>query len=131
MEFSPQPKHIRGATLAAAAVFAALLASCASPGLPPTAALATARNSIAKAESASALESAPLELRAARDKLAMAEAAARDEQFVRARRLAEQAEADAELSERKARAIKAQSTALELARGNEALRQEAERKARP
>ena len=74
MTFSPQPKHLRGATLAAAAVSAALLASCASPGLPPTAELATARNSIAKAESASALESAPLELRAARDKLAMAEA---------------------------------------------------------
>ena len=78
--------------------------------------MATASASIAKAESASALESAPVELLAARDKLARAEAASREKRFAEARRLAEQADADAELAESKARAVKAQAAALELAR---------------
>jgi hypothetical protein len=105
-----------------------LLAACATPGVAPVAELTRARASIAQAESAGAADKAPVELLAAREKLGQAEAAAREERFVTARRLSELAEADAELAERKARAVKAQAAATELARGNDMLRQELERK---
>lgn len=110
---------------------ALLLGACASPGTPPVGELATARASIAQAESAGALEAAPIELLAARDKLGKAEAAVREERFDLARRLAAHAEADAEVAERKTRAIKAQTAAAELARSNELLRKELERRVRP
>lgn len=115
---------------AAALIVAALLGGCASAGVSPVAQLATAGASIAKAESANAQEAAPLEMLAARDKLLKAEAAVREERFSEARRLAEQAQADADLAELKSRAAKAQAVAAELARGNEQLRREAERKSR-
>ena len=108
-----------------------LLAACASPGIAPVAELATARASIAQAERAGAMEAAPVELLTAREKLGKAEAAVREGRFDSARRLAEQAEADAELAERKARAAKAQAAAAELARSNDQLRKEIERKGRP
>ena len=108
-----------------------LLGACASPGIAPVGELASARASIAQAESAGAMEAAPLELLAARDKLDKAEAAAREERFDAARRLAAHAEADAELAERKTRALKAQTAAAELARSNELLQRELERRARP
>lgn len=127
-ELNPtRPRHLLAIAVASVAT---LLAACASTGTAPVAEMATASASIAKAESASALEAAPVELLAARDKLARAEASARAERFAEARRLAEQADADAELAERRARAVKAQAAALELARSNELLRQEIERKAR-
>ncbi|MDP1690822.1 MAG: DUF4398 domain-containing protein [Burkholderiaceae bacterium] len=106
----------------------ALLGACASKGIAPVAELTTARASIAQAESAGALEAAPVELLAARDKLGKAEASAREERFDEARRLAQRAEADAELAERKARAVKARAAAAELARSNDLLRKEIERK---
>jgi len=115
---------------AAVLILAASLGGCASAGIAPVAQLATAGASISKAENANAQEAAPLELLAARDKLRKAEAAAREERFGEARRLAEQAQADADLAERKARAVKAQAAAAELARSNEQLRLETERKAR-
>jgi len=108
-----------------------LLGACASKGVAPVAELATARASIAQAESAGATQSAPVELLAARDKLSRAEAAVRDEQFEQGRRLATLAEADAELAERKSRVAKAQSAATELQRSNDLLRKELERKTRP
>lgn len=117
--------------IAGAAGLAVLLGACASTGTAPISQMATARASIAQAESAGALDAAPLDLLSARDKLGMAEAAVREERFVYARRLAEQAEADAELAEHKARTLKAEAAAAELARTNEVLRMEADRKARP
>ena len=107
----------------------ALLGACASKGTAPVAEMATARASIAQAESAGALDTAPVELLAARDKFAKAEAAASADRFGEARRLAARAEADAELAERKARAVKAQAAASELASSNDLLRAEIERKA--
>lgn len=107
---------------------AALLGACASKGISPLAELATARAAIAQAESAGALDAAPVDLLAARDKFGKAEAAARAERFDEARRLAARAEADAELAQRKARAVKAQAAAAELARSNDLLRAEIERK---
>jgi hypothetical protein len=87
-----------------------------------------ARASIAQAESAGAAERAPVELLAAREDLGKAEAAAREKRFEMAQRWSERAEANAELAERKARAVKAQAAVTELARGNDMLRQELERK---
>jgi hypothetical protein len=110
---------------------ALLLAGCASKGVAPVAQLATARASIAQAESAGALQLAPVEMLAAREKLGRAEAAVREERFADARRWAEQAEADAEVAERKSRAARSTSAVEELARGNAALEKELERKARP
>ena len=105
-----------------------VLAACATPGTAPIAELTNARASIAQAESAGAAEKAPVELLAAREKMGRAEAASREERFEVARRLSEQAMADADLAERKARAVKAQAAATELARSNDLLRQELERK---
>jgi hypothetical protein len=104
------------------------LAACATPGEPPVAQIMGARASIAQAESAGAADGAPVELRAAREKLGKAEAASRDKHFEPALRWSELAVADAELAERKARAVKAQAAVTELARGNDMLRQELERK---
>ena len=105
-----------------------LVSACASKGIAPTSQLAAARASIAQAESAGARDAAPLDLQSAQDKLRKAEAASRNEQFTQATRLAEEAEVDAELAERKARQAKAQAAATELGRGNEMLRNEADRK---
>lgn len=105
-----------------------LLAACASKGVLPSAQLDAARASIAQAESAGALDAAPVELLSARDKLSKAEAAAREDRFDAARQLAEAAEADAEVAERKSRAAKAEAAAAELARSNALLRKEIDRK---
>ena len=121
----------RPLAVSAALAMALLLSACASKGVAPTAQLATARASVAQAEGVGARDAAPLELLSARDKLRQAETATREERFAQATQLAEQAEVDAELAERKARAAKAQAAATELARGNEMLRSEAERKTAP
>lgn len=106
---------------------ALLVGACASKGVNPVAELTTARASISQAESAGAVQLAPVELLSARDKLSKADAAARDERFGESRHLAEQAAVDAEVAERKSRAVKAARTAEELARSNAALEQEAMR----
>lgn len=127
-----RPITTRGPAVAAAVGLAALLfTACATKGSPPLGQIATARASIAQAESAGALQASPVELLASRDKLGRAETALREERYEQARRLAEQAEVDAEVAERKTRAMKAQVAAAELGRSNEMLRQELERKSRP
>ncbi len=108
-----------------------LLGACASPGAPPVAELTTARTSIVQAESAGAVQLAPVEMLSARGKLAQAEAAARTEKYAQARNLATEATVDAELAERKSRAVKATKAVEELALGNAALEEEIARKARP
>ena len=127
----PNISEVRLSALAVITGMLIALAGCASKGEPPVAQLATARASITQAESAGALQSAPVEILAARDKLGRAEAAVREERFADARRLAEQAEVDAELAERKTRAAKSAAAVEELARGNAALEKELERRSRP
>lgn len=122
---------LRRAAFLVIAGSALVLAGCASKGVAPVAQLATARASITQAESAGAMQLAPVEILAARDKLGRAEAAVREERFADARRLAEQAEVDAELAERKTRAAKSAAAVEELARGNSVLEKETSRKARP
>lgn len=106
----------------------ALLGACASKGVNPVAELATAQASISQAESAGALQLAPVQMLSARDKMNKATAAARDERFTESRRLAEEAAADADVAERTARAVKSTRAADELNRANSALQQEATRK---
>ena len=112
--------------MAASAI--AVLGACASPGPPPTSEMATARATIAQAESAGAAQSAPVELLSARDNVAQAETAVRAEKYAQARRLAVKAEADAEVAVSKARAKKAEMAVAEVDRSNELLRQEIARK---
>lgn len=121
----PTSRHLWAA---AAAVSILLLGACASKGVAPITELATARASIAQAESAGATQLAPVELLAARDKLGRAEAATREERFGDSRRLAEQAQVDAEVAERKARAANAARAAEELSRANATLERETARK---
>ncbi len=117
-------------TLALIGSFGALglLYGCASTSKAPIAEMASARASISQAESAGAQELAPVDLLSAREKLSKAEAASQDKKFEAAEQLATKAQADAELAERKARAAKAQTAADELARSNEMLRKEINRK---
>lgn len=123
------PRWARASCVAGA--LGLLLTACAGPGVPPVAELTNARASILQAESAGAMEGAPLELMSARDKLRKAEAAVREEHFDPARRWAAESEVDAELAERKTRAIKAQSAATALERSDALLRNEATRTNRP
>lgn len=120
----------RWKTAAAPALLLAL-AACASPGKPPVAAMAAAHASISEAESAGAVQQAPVDLLAARDKIGKAEAAIRDKRYVQAQRLAEEAQVDAEVAQQKSRVVKARATAAELERSNQLLRQETERQVRP
>lgn len=122
--------HTQHHRLSAVAVLATVLflGACASKGVSPVAELATARASVSQAESAGALQLAPVELLAARTKLTQADSAARDERFAESKRLAEEAAVDADVAERKSRAIKATRAADELTRANTALEQEAMRK---
>lgn len=122
----------RGLAVAGLAGTMLLFGACASTDtVAPAAELASARAAISEAESAGALNAAPVELLAARDKFAKAEAAVREERFAAARLLAEKSEMDAVLAQRKTRAVRAQTAAEEMARSNAALRSEAERKGRP
>ncbi|MDQ2778746.1 MAG: DUF4398 domain-containing protein [Pseudomonadota bacterium] len=126
--FSTSRRLTRLAASLTAAGSIVVLAACASPGPPPTSEMATARATIAQAESAGASQSAPVELLAARDHVSKAEAAVRVEKYEDARRLAVQAEADAEVAVSKARAKKAEMAAAEMSRSNDLLRQEIARK---
>lgn len=70
-----------------------------------------------------------MELAMARDKLTRADEAMHTENFAIARSLSEEAQVDAELADRKTRAAKAKAAADELARSNQLLREELDRKA--
>lgn len=103
-----------------------LLGACASVP-PPVAEMATARTSVASAESAGALQQAPTEFLSAREKLAQSETALRNKNNTEARRLAEEATADANVAERKTRAARSAQTAEELRRANSVLSNELNR----
>lgn len=108
----------------AAAIIAA--AGCATTPVP-NAKLAVAKDSVQRAESAGAVELAPVEMAAARDKLTRAEQAAAHHDDVPATELAEQANVDAQLAEATAQEHKSHKAAMELDASLQALRNEAAR----
>ena len=104
------------------------VAGCASTPIPNEK-LAVAKQSVARAEQAGAVEFAPVEMQAARDKLARAQQAADKKEAQPATQLAEQANADAQLAEATAQQNKSHKAALELEASNQSLRQESMRNA--
>jgi hypothetical protein len=86
---------------------------------------------VREAEESGAGEHAPLELRLAREKLDEAKRAIDGDEYELARRLAEQAYVDAQLAEAKAHSEKAREAAQEVRRTVDAVREEANRPARP
>lgn len=117
----------RGVLMAAALGGSLLLAGCA--GDPPTAQMAVTDQAVTAAETAGAVEFAPLEMKSARDKLEAAEKAEADKDYDKARRLAEQAEWDARVAERKSQAAKAQRALQDAQKGVQELREESLRNA--
>lgn len=99
-----------------------VLTGCA--GDPPTTQLAVTNQAITAAESAGAVEFAPLEIQNARTKLTDAQKAEQDKKYEDARRLAEQAEWDARVAERRARASKAHHALEDAHKGVQQLREE-------
>jgi hypothetical protein len=85
---------------------------------------------IQSANTTSAPTDAPLELQLAREKSEKAKAALAQENYVMARRYAEQAQVDAQLAEAKSESETARTTARELEKTIEVLRDEADRGAR-
>lgn len=118
-------------SLAATAVASTLFLGACAGVPPPVAEMATARTSVSSAESAGALQQAPTEYLSAREKLARAETASHDKNYAEARRLAEEATADADVAERKSRAVRAAQTADELSRANRVLSNELNRSGKP
>jgi hypothetical protein len=90
----------------------------------PNEELAVARESVARAEQAGAVELAPVEMQTARDKLSRAERAAADHAAEPATELAAQANVDAQLAEATARENRSQKAATELDASLQTLRQE-------
>jgi hypothetical protein len=107
------------------ALFAGLLAGCASEPPPPS--LVQARAAVEQAQTAPAGEYTELELREAQERLSEADAAASDEENERAERLAQEALINVQLAEAKAEMERAQEAADELAETTQTLRQETER----
>jgi hypothetical protein len=105
------------------------LTACASVP-PPTEQMAVARTSVSQAQTATATEHAPLELRTAQSKLDQAEAAMRSEDYLKAKRLAEQAEVDAKLAWARAETAKTKKAVEELEAGIRTLHQELQRRTR-
>ena len=81
---------------------------------PPLANLSQAELAVQEADTKTASQYAPLELKTAREQLAEAKRAMDDEEYDEARRLVDQALANAQLAEAKAGAEKARLAAAEL-----------------
>jgi hypothetical protein len=101
-------------------------AGCASMP-PPNEELAVAKESVARAEQAGAVELAPVEMQTARDKLTRAQHAAASRDPQPATDLAAQANVDAQLAEATARENRSQKAAAELDASLQSLRQESSR----
>jgi hypothetical protein len=110
----------RGAGVAALAL---LLGACASTP-PPLVELDDASAQVARARSAGAAASAPVELRFAESKLAQAREANDDRDYRSAGLLAAQATVDAELAAAKTRAARARAATRERTDANARLRAE-------
>lgn len=98
-------------------------AGCVSTPIPNEQ-LAVAKESVARAEQAGAVELAPVEMQTARDKLSRAERAAANREPQPATDLAAQANVDAQLAEATAREMRSQKAAAELDASLQSLRQE-------
>ncbi|HEX4242811.1 MAG TPA: DUF4398 domain-containing protein [Steroidobacteraceae bacterium] len=118
-----KPLRHRGLLACAAALVAV---GCATAP-PPNEQLAVAKDSVQRAETAGAVDLAPVEMAAARDKLTRAEQAAAHRDAVPATELAEQADVDAKLAEATAQEHKSHKAAMELDASLQALRNEATR----
>jgi hypothetical protein len=103
------------------------LAACASVP-PPTEQMAVARTTVSQAQSATATQHAPLELRTAQQKLEQAEAAMQRQENLKAKQLAEEAEVDAKLAWTKTETAKAKQAVAELEEGIRVLREELQRR---
>ena len=90
--------------------------------------MAVAQAAVARAGSASTVESAPAELRVATNKLADARAALAAGDNARATRLAHEAELDAQVAELRAQAVRSRKAAQESQNAAQALRDEINRK---
>jgi Domain of unknown function (DUF4398) len=96
-------------------------------GKPPLANFSQAELAVQEADTKTASQYAPLELKTAREQLADAKRAMDDEEYDEARRLADEALVNAQLAEAKAGAEKARQAAAELQKSIQTLRAEAER----
>jgi hypothetical protein len=101
------------------------MAGCA--GKPPLSNLSQAELAVQEADTKTASQYAPLELKTAREQLADAKRAMDDEEYDEARRLADQALVNAQLAEAKAGAEKARGAATELQKSIQTLRSEVQR----
>jgi hypothetical protein len=115
----------RTAAPMAFALFAGLLAGCASEPPPPS--LSQARAAVEQAQQAPAGEYTQLELREAQEKLSEANEAAEDEENERAERFAQEALINVQLAEARAEMERARQAADEMAETTQTLRQETER----
>ena len=106
------------------AALGSVLALTGCAGDPPKTQLAVTNQAITAAESAGAVEFAPIEMQNARNKLTEAQKAENDKKYEDAKRLAEQAEWDARVAERRAHAAKAQRALEDAQKGVQQLRQE-------
>ena len=111
-------------TLLAAVVAGSVLTLAGCSGNPPTTQLAVATQALNAAETAGAIEFAPVEMQAARQKMNDAEKADFEKDYKKAKDLAEQAEWDARVAERKAQAEKVQRPVKDAERAVQELRNE-------
>jgi len=114
---------------AGAALALAALGGCASEGPPPREAMARAHTLVEQADKGNAQRYAAADLQRAHDELAAAERDYNLKKYDEARAAAESAGADADLASARGSAGEAQRAALEVARSNGAVRQEADRAA--
>jgi multidrug efflux pump subunit AcrA (membrane-fusion protein) len=101
------------------------MAGCA--GKPPLANLSQAELAVQEADTKTASQYAPLELKTAREQLAEAKRAMDEEEYDEALRLADQALVNAQLAETKAGAEKARQAAAEVQKSIQTLRTEVQR----
>ena len=111
-------------TLLAAVVAGSVLTLAGCSGNPPTTQLAVATQALNAAETAGAIEFAPVEMQAARQKMNQAEKADFEKDYKKAKDLAEQAEWDARVAERKAQAEKVQRAVKDAEHAVQELRNE-------
>src|SRR3954467_13726446 len=112
---------LRGLCLAAGAF---TLAACANEAPAPTEQVTVSTNVVRDAESAGAVQHAPVELNMARDKLEGARRQMQDGDNESARRLAEQGEVDARGAELRARTASAREAVAAVQSGIDTLRRE-------
>ena len=102
-------------------------AGCATQGPQPTEEMTRAKALIEQADRSGAQRYAAADLQRAHDELSNADHAIGEKKYDEARRYAESAAVDANVASARAAAGEAQRAADEVAKGNEALRQETDR----